>query len=189
MISGEPEDEADLQFGDLERIFCIGEMICRYFYCFLAGSWRFAGLKYASSTVASYSSNVQPHLLLFAGSQGMVVLLQVVWSAGGQRFSHHHLEIHSVICPLIFFFFIYLWGWNECCILQSGEMEKEKHRSQNGSHFNLLQYYISFERRFSLISFSEAFLACFLYEYTKFTLALPLTVLNTLSSNSVSSVL
>lgn len=96
LVSGEPEDEADLQSGDLERIFCIGEMICRDFYCFPAGSWRFAGLHYASSIVASYSSNVQPRLLLFAASHGMVALLRVVWSTGGQRFSHRHLETHSV---------------------------------------------------------------------------------------------
>lgn len=88
VISGEPEDEADLQFGDLERIFCIGEMFCRDFYCFPARSWMFPGLNYASSTVASYSSNVQPNLLLFATSNGMVVLLQMVWSTGGQHFSH-----------------------------------------------------------------------------------------------------
>jgi len=124
MISG----EADAQSGDLERIFCIGEMICGDFYCFPAGSWRFAGLNYASSIVASCSSTVQPHLLL-ATSHGMAVLLRVVSSTAGQRFSHHHLETHSVSHPLIFFFFIYLWEWNECYILQSGGMEKEEHRS------------------------------------------------------------
>lgn len=80
VMSGEPEEEADLQFGDLERIFCVGEMFCRDFYCFPAGSWMFAGLNYGSSIVASYSSNVQPHLLLFATSHGMVVLLRVMWS-------------------------------------------------------------------------------------------------------------
>ena len=97
VISGEPEDEADLQFGDLERNFCIGEMICRVFYGFPAGSWRFAGLNYASSIVASYSSNVQSHLLLFGASHGMVVLLWVVWSTGGQRFSHRHLETQCLV--------------------------------------------------------------------------------------------
>lgn len=124
MNSGEPEDEADLQFGVLEKIFCIGETICRHFYCFPAGSWRFAGLNSASFVVGSCSSNVQPHLP-FGTSHRVVVLLWVVWSTGGQHFSHHHLETHSVSCPPMYFFFIYLWGWNESCILQSGEMEKE----------------------------------------------------------------
>lgn len=81
--SGEPEGEAGLQFGDLQKTFCMGEIICRDFYCFPAGSWRFAGLNYASSIVASHSSNVQPHVLLFATSQGVFVLLWVVWGTGG----------------------------------------------------------------------------------------------------------
>lgn len=106
MISGEPEDEADFQFRDLERIFCRGEMICRGFCCFPAGSWRFAGLNCAISVAASCGSNAQPHLQLFATSHGAVVLLWVVCGTGGWSFFQCHLETCSVSYPLIFCLFV-----------------------------------------------------------------------------------
>lgn len=107
--SGPEDDEAGLQTGDLEKILCIAEMICRDFYCFPDGSWRFGGLNYASSIVATYSSNVQPHLLLFATSQGVFVLLWVGWSTGG-RVSLATALRHTQCLVLWYFSFLFVCG-------------------------------------------------------------------------------
>lgn len=69
-----------------------------------------------------------------------------------------------------------------------GGKEREHRSLTKWITLRLLQYCISFERRFSFL-FSKAFFGLFfIYEYIKLTIALPVTLLNILGNISDSVV-
>lgn len=99
----------------------------------------------------------------------------------------------SVLSSAIFLFYLFVEVELEWVLYPAKWRDGKggEHRSlTKWITLGLLQYCISFERRFSFIFFSKAFFGLFfIYEYIKLTIALPVTVLNILSNKSDSSVL
>lgn len=174
VIAGKPEGETHLQFGDPERIFCIGEMICWDCYCFTAGSWRFAGLNCASSVVASYISNVQPHLLLFAASRECFCCCR--WCGVlGVSVSPTATLRHTQCLVLWYFSFLFICGGGMSVVSCKVERWKRK-RAQvtyKMDHASIVTILYFFWKKVFIYLYSKAFFGLFfIYEYIKLTIAL-----------------
>lgn len=165
-------------------------MICWDCYCFTAGSWRFAGLNCASSVVASYISNVQPHLLLFAASRECLCCCR--WCGVlGVSVSPTATLRHTQCLVLWYFSFLFICGGGMSVVSCKVERWKRK-RAQvtyKMDHASIVTILYFFWKKVFIYLFSKAFFGLFfIYEYIKLTVALPVTLLNILGNISDSVV-
>lgn len=99
----------------------------------------------------------------------VAVLLWVVWSTGGQRFTHCQLKASSASCTPVFLFYSYPVKWGE------REEEEQSLLSESITSFTLLYFF----QKEALVNHQSLFLNYFwIYIQKRGTFALLLIVLN-----------